>query len=308
MTQQLHDKFVILAGMPKCGSTSLFEYMIAHPKIAGAYKKEPNYFLPPELAFSRLAIGTKSNDAEVNLNDYLEAFPSVDGQAVYRLDGSIEYCNSWKSAEAIHTHLSNVKLIFILRNPVDRFISLYRFYKQTHHIPVNMTLEQFADGIDGAERLTKRSYNVGQYTDRLRPYWERFSHNKILLLSFSELKQNPLQLMQKVCGFLDLDASIYDDYHFKKYNVTRTARNTTIDRIQHKLIVKLRKPFLRYPKLFYYLRTIHLQTWVAVYEKINGKPVVHEPVDEAILARLRTYYADEAQKLYELTGVDGLLT
>jgi hypothetical protein len=304
---KLNDKFVIMAGSPKCGSTSLFEYMNAHPKIAGAFKKEPNYFIPPELKFYRISVGSQSKVLAEHIQDYLKAFPTTDGQGVYRLDGSIEYCNSWKSADAIFKNLSDVKLIFIFRNPVDRFISLYQFHKQTHRILENITLEQYMQGIDDYEEVTERAYSAGKYAERLRPFWERFDQKNILLLSFSELKNNPLQLMQKVCTFLDIDATLYDNYKFTKHNVTLAAKNKTIDRIQYKIIARLRRPFLRYPQLFYYLRAIHLRTWVPLYQRLNGKAVDKNNIPSDAIEFLRDYYKDEARLLYELTGVDGLL-
>lgn len=308
MAQQLNDKFVIIAGVAKSGSTSLFEYLNAHSQVVGAYVKEPNYFLDPDVAPNRKYQSKwESKYLSTPIQDYYNVFPAVQNKEDYRLDGSIRYWSVSSTSEIIHARLPNAKLIFIFRNPVDRFISMYRYQKQMHRIPSDITIEQYVQGIDGHNQPKKDILASSKYADRLRSYWERFDHNNIILLGFSELKNNPQQLMQKVCKFLNIDDQVYENYHFVHHNETQAAKNMTLDRLQFNLIMPIYNKIERHPRLFNVVRAINRRTWYPLYQYLNGKSDDKGEISNDVRDYLRDYYKDEARLLVELTGVDGLL-
>ncbi|MEI7803017.1 MAG: sulfotransferase domain-containing protein, partial [Bacteroidota bacterium] len=106
---------LILAGVSKCGSTSLFSYLAAHPDVCGSNVKETQFFMP--LKFGKpLPL----------LNEYEKFFTNCVDEK-YRLDATPYYLFGGKKiATAIRENLGEVKIIFILRNPVGRCYSWYQ--------------------------------------------------------------------------------------------------------------------------------------------------------------------------------------
>lgn len=307
-TQQLDDKFVIIAGVAKAGSTSLFEYISDHPDICGAVDKEVGFFFHPQIAdqqpYKTLWTGKAHTDA---ISTYLNAFSCADDNQI-KLDGTTGYFHSPGTAQSIYDCLPNAKLIFIFRDPVQRFISIFRFHQQGHNIASTLSIQDYIKmQTDNLFVNTERVLVSGRYEQLLRPYWELFNHDDILLLSFTQLKTDPMALMRRVCTFLDIDATFYHSYTFKRHNPTQTYHNLTLDRLQSKLIMPTRKQLQRFPQLFRLISAINHRTWLPFYQRLNGKPLATSDIPADALAFLRDYYKDEARLLHELTGVDGLL-
>jgi hypothetical protein len=308
MVQQLNDNFVIIAGASKSGSTSLFQYLSDHPHICEAVDKEIGFFFHPQIAqqqpYKTLWTGKFYTD---ELSTYLNAFVCQDNKS-YKLEASTGYIYSPDSAQVIHQSLPNAKLIFIFRDPVERFISIFKFHQQRHHISPTMTIEQYIEmQTDSMFVNTTRILRTGNYAQLLRPYWELFNHDELLLLGFSQLKHDPKALMRRICTFLEIDASYYQNYTFDQHNPTQTYRNLALDRFQSNLIMPIRRQLQRYPQVFRTVSAINYRTWLPLYQRLNSKPVDKSDIPADAINFLRDYYKDEARLLYELTGVDGLL-
>ncbi|TSA49978.1 MAG: hypothetical protein D4R43_02975, partial [Sphingobacteriales bacterium] len=106
---------LIVAGVSKCGSTSLFSYLAAHSEVCGSNVKETKFFMP-----------LKFGQQLPPLSEYENYFTNYNNEK-YRLDATPSYLFGGKKlAQAIRDNLSDVKIIFILRNPVGRSYSWYQ--------------------------------------------------------------------------------------------------------------------------------------------------------------------------------------
>ncbi len=122
--KKLREKFGLLPnfmiiGIPKGGTTSLFNYLSRHPDVAMSVRKEINYF---------------SNNYNKGLGWYRSFFPTVFyklflqifiGKSILVGEASTSYLFRPRSAERTHKLLPQCKLIMLLRNPVDRVPSQY---------------------------------------------------------------------------------------------------------------------------------------------------------------------------------------
>ena len=219
--------FVII-GESKCGTTSLYNYMIQHPAIKPALTKEINFFNwsydKPQNWYSA-HFPTKFKK-KLSKNIYKKPFLTGESTPLYLFNSQVP--------RRMFETIPNVKIIVVLRNPVDRAYSHY------HDLGVRLGKEKrtFDDAINsqlkilGEKNYVTTDYD-GNFTDRLYQYVERgiyFDHLKIwmdvyplkqfLILKTEELEMNPSEILNSVFKFLSLPN--YDKINFeRKYNVTR---------------------------------------------------------------------------------------
>ena len=107
-----------IAGFEKCYTTSIFDTLIQHPDLHGAYEKEVHFFADTPYNKRR------------NLIDYHCSFPLTWKWSSKRMiEASPCYANE-KSVRFILNYNTKAKSVFLLRYPVDRFISSWRM----HHL------------------------------------------------------------------------------------------------------------------------------------------------------------------------------
>lgn len=200
----------LIIGAQKAGTTSLYNYLIQHPQVEKAIEKEVHYF---DLNYYK------------PFEWYLQCFPGLGGNKKNITgEASPYYIFHPTCAVRIKEKLPKVKLIIILRNPVDRAYSHY------HHAVRNLgeTLA-FEEAIEMEEaRLAGEleklerdpfycSYNYqhysylsrGIYVDQLKNWYDLFPAKQILLLKYEELFSNPSDYMNKVSEFLKISPHNY---------------------------------------------------------------------------------------------------
>ena len=125
---------LIVAGVPKAGSTSLHMYLSKHPDICGSYTKEINFFSPLH----------RGHDLHP-LSEYAGHFSHAAGER-YRLESSPGYLYGRGIANGIRETLGeDVRIIVVLRNPVERVMSFYNRAVGQLKLPPDYSLEQFID-------------------------------------------------------------------------------------------------------------------------------------------------------------------
>lgn len=170
-------------GTVKAGSTWLFKALKEHPEIYVPDAKDLKYF---DVHYSRRSF-----------EKYLGYFKGGIGKkAVGEL--SHDYFTRPLYAERIHCHLPDVKLICCLREPGDLAISSYKYIRMLRR-EANTTFADFLEGYFAEMRYA-------DYLDNLRPFFNLFPSENILILFFDELKANPGKFIQRVYEFLGVDS------------------------------------------------------------------------------------------------------
>ena len=109
----------IIPGFMKCGTTSLYDYIAQHPNVLPASQKEIMFF-------------NNEKSYKLGLDWYRANFPPISKDANYITgEASTLYALDFTIPEKLYQAFPNIKLIFILRNPVDRAISHYYFNVNT---------------------------------------------------------------------------------------------------------------------------------------------------------------------------------
>jgi hypothetical protein len=202
--QRLPD--FIIGGAPRSGTTWLYELLNRHPRVymARPSKPEPKFFLVDQIY-------------EKGLSYYCHWFADA---APDQLAGekTTNYLESPVAARRIRKHLPKVKLIFILRDPVERAYSNYLWSRMN-----GLEHEEFLVALDLEE---KREFELpdplrfarphayfgrGQYSELLRPYFDLFAREQILCLRFEDLIEDRDALIAKLAGFLNIEPRPQDD-------------------------------------------------------------------------------------------------
>ncbi|ACK73095.1 sulfotransferase [Gloeothece citriformis PCC 7424] len=196
----------LMIGVQRSGTTSLYKYLIQHPQILVSHSsRETYYFDNPE------------NYAK-GLSWYLKHFPlKVQKGNKLTFEASPSYLYYPYIPKLIHQDLGEIKMIVILRNPVDRAYSAWQMFHSYGELPLAHLRERadirtFAEAIEQEfnPEINKATYpynyiNRGKYVEQLENYYKYFDKEQILLLSFEELGQDLNSVLNKTCDFLNIE-------------------------------------------------------------------------------------------------------
>jgi hypothetical protein len=195
-THRLPD--FIIAGAPRAATSWLYILADRHPEIemAKPMRPEPKFFLIDEL-FDR------------GLDYYAATW--FDGLRRGRVIGekSTNYLESPVAAERIHRSLPNVRLVFMLRNPVERAYSNYLWTRrnglETESFERALALEEARERNLAPELRYARPYayfSRGLYAEHLGRYFRLFARDRILVLRQEDVASNPRAVAQRFQQFV----------------------------------------------------------------------------------------------------------
>lgn len=224
---------LIIGGVTRAGTTSLFNYLSDHPEICPATLKETRFFLSHDYPIHRKYF------FEQGIENYLEFFSHCDSGCV-RLEATPDYLFSAGTAQRIKASLPSVRFIFVLRDPIARLVSWYKFARQNRMILPQTTFVEFMgsqtsyigseDSVSAPQHL--RALTQGRYSRFMGEYIEAFGSKDILILRTDALSHSPRIVMEQICRFTNIDMTFYRTYQFKVTNESYAVRNTRLHEIQ----------------------------------------------------------------------------
>ena len=175
------------------GGTSYLAYVLGrHPDVCMTYPKEPGFFsTSPEK--SAPVVYHKG------LGFYRKYFLEYRGQK-HIGDASTIYFVDPASPRLIHQHIPNVKLVFSLRNPIDRVYSHY-----WEDIKNGRKRPDFKTFLFSKDEQSRRHLHCSRYDIHLRRYFAQFSRDQMLILLYDDLKNNRVHTIDTILSFLGLE-------------------------------------------------------------------------------------------------------
>ncbi len=208
------DKYVIIIGAMKSGTTTLFELLAAHPKIAPASPKEPGFF-----AFDEL--WQQGYDWYHRLFDFDPAHHS------YRLEASTDYTKApfvtdiWDRMRA--SPHKKFKLIYIMRDPVKRLESHARHTQKTRKELGQQISPRPDHSLDAG--LSQISLAASQYAYQLDQFTEAHAQGDLHVMSFEALRLDPKASMAAVFDFLGLESDFQSE-ELPRHNIASERKET----------------------------------------------------------------------------------
>ena len=298
--QRLPDFLIIGAG--KSGTTSLDNYLKQHPALFMSEVKEPNYFAYEKIDFESLYEEAKQHyhDSVTDFDEYKSLFSDA-GEDQLAGETSNTYLVVEGSAETIKSHLPDVKLIAILRQPTERLYSRFLHLARENELPS----DNFEDVLDRDSIWWVRNDLVkeGFYYQNLSRFYNLFSAAQIKVIIYDDFRKDPQGVLDNIFQFLgveplkDLDFSV-------NYNKSGFVKNKFYDRtLGHNSVILRSVKKLMPRSLFEKAKnSIFLQKMV---NKVRDQNLSQPKLDPELKSKItKEVYQDEIGKLEGLIGRD----
>lgn len=230
----------VVVGAPKSGTTSLYFYLRQHPNIYLPKIKELHYFSFPELGLHSSGPG----DAAVlsglcqTWGQYTAQYADVSNHSAIG-DISPSYLYYSSSARKIVETLGLVRIVAIVRNPVDKAYSQYM-----HMVREGLETLSFSDAI--AAESGRRDQGWGDmwrymesslYGDRLDEFVTVFGQENVKVILFEDFIENTPSILTDLLNFIGVnpEIEISTDETFNRTGMPRSRYISDILRNQSPL-------------------------------------------------------------------------
>ncbi len=229
----------LVIGAPRSGTTMLHYSLGQHPEIYVSPNKETNFFL-----FDGAEVrpsGVAERDLEMikrrsatTLEEYAALFAGATDAHRAVGKSSPTYLLCPEVAPRIKARLPEVRLVAILRQPVEQALSLY-MVRQGGNLPGTGLAESFVEALTADpprpdhERDGPAIVEYGLYHRYLSAFFEQFDHRQIKVVLLEELERDSGRFFADLFCFLGVDDSFRPAQ--QRYNETGTARSATIHRM-----------------------------------------------------------------------------
>lgn len=292
--------FLFIGGTTKAGTTSIYNYLKVHPSINQCVFKEPRYFLSKSYPLP------KPKEVNRSKENYLKLFKTNNNKNLY-IDATPDYLGDLGSAKLIKETLENenIKLIFILRNPITRLVSWYNFAKQIGELDKNDSFEDYIKwNVEPPTPapLHLRALEQGRYILYLKEYLRYFDRDQVKIILFEEFINNEEKIIKDICNFCKLDQSFYDNFNFIKYNESFVSKRPRLSRLYRKLFYNAKLILAKHGATFNLIQKIYLavkkQYPKLSSKKKNANTFKANNISPKSLRFLKTYYF-EYNKMFE---------
>jgi hypothetical protein len=214
----------LIIGAQRCGTTSLYIYLVQHPDVKPCFMKETHYF---------------DKKSSRSITWYQSFFPLKNGSPASKRmekraitgEATPYYLFDPLVPERVYRKLPDVRLIILLRDPVERAYSHYQMNKRSgvEKRPFRVCVEQEMKELENRQnpgwstahktrdQIAFHSYLVrGIYIDQIKRWRKWFLEDQFLVLKSEAFYQDPEKSLKRVSQFLALP----DDWpdHYQAYN------------------------------------------------------------------------------------------
>jgi hypothetical protein len=215
---------LLVAGVPKAGTGSLFWYLGQHPDICPSTVKEIGYFTPLRRAGGTLA----------GVEAYKQHFSHWAGQR-YAMEATPNYCYGGERLRAgIKDTLARPRIVISLRDPVDRLWSAYTMQRTKGNL---LGIRSFDDYVSACEEVRRRGetvralagLSVGMYGDYVPGWLDAFGED-VKVVFMDDLNAEPRAVVAGLCRWLAIDDRATESLDYEVRNATAHARNPGVGR------------------------------------------------------------------------------
>jgi len=198
---------VVICGAPRCGTTSLYSYLRAHPQV-------------------RVPDDPRGGDGRLNIDR--DPHGLFDERALPR----------------VLAQSNRPRLLLILRNPCERLQSLFRQARdEREELPPDYDFDTFVgqliDGsfprrFGGGLADQAAALQQGQYVRFIEPLWREVP-DRVVVVFAENMARYPRTFMIGVARRLQLDPTFYDSFAFGVENSSLKLRNRWLNRVAGRL-------------------------------------------------------------------------
>lgn len=191
----------MIIGAQKCGTTSLANHLAEHPQVCFCDEKEPNFF------------NTYSPWQE-HVKNYHKMFRCKTGQKLGEASTMYSSLPEFQDTHTkIYSYNPEMRLIYIMRDPVERIISHYA------HRLVRKRVEKTIE-----EEINSNAFYIDRslYSMQIKPYIETFGREQVYLLTYESMISQPREKLMEIAKFIDINLDFYNNVD-KLLNANRSS-------------------------------------------------------------------------------------
>lgn len=276
----------ILIGVQKAGTTSLYDWIAQHPDVYGPKGMKDFPFFCNDEYYKN------------GLKWFSKFFRDHHGEKII-FHGYVNHIYNNMSAQRIYDYKKDIKLLLILRNPIERAYSAFWYMRK---IGIE-TLKTFEEAIDIEDKRKSGNYRErnnltyidhGFYYKQLINFYKFFSKSQIFIAFFEDIKENRENLIKKIYNFLEVDENFVP-----LFNVENPSGVPRIGLIQRILSKKIAPPYIK--DLIPLDKRILIKDFLM---NLNVKKVNYSPIKLETKRNLINTYRDEILRLEDLLGID----
>ncbi len=277
-------------GAVKCATTWISKCLDEHPQICLSRIKEVRFF-------------NNVKKYRRGIDWYKSYFKNCPDDSI-KGEFTPGYMNFNQVAERIKRLFPNAKLIVSLRNPIERAYSDYWYSKVR-----GFELNEFKKAI----KENSRYVEWGFYYKKLKPFFELFPKENILVLIYEDITKNPLKFIQKIYHFLGVDKNFIPPSINKK--IWTTSENQFPFAGLNRIIIrsiKISKKNIFLKKIALLASSLGLKKVLSLMYRIGGmgrkmegvKSLPKPPIEESVRKCLQQIYKNDIRNLEKLIGRD----
>ncbi len=293
----MKDPKFIVVGTARAGTTALNNYLHQHPQIFLPAQKEPCFF-----CFAGKKLKYKKGKFAFAITEKAKYQGLFKDARAGQITGEIStpylflHEQTINNIKRYHSDPESLRIIIILRNPVDRAYSQYLWKVRDGREELS-----FEDALKQEKKRMEENYSFdyfyahrGLYFWQVKNYLENFKSVKIIL--FEKLRTDFESTMADLCNFLGVDSS-FEFERLGNINSSSFPRFGTLGKlitVESKIKMKI-------------LSSIPESVKIGIKEsfnKLNSSSRIPLPIAASTGIYLQNYFRDDIMRLQELTGID----
>jgi hypothetical protein len=284
----------MIAGAPKCGTTALYRYLQTHPQVFLTEPKEPHFYAEDLGAHREVP----------QRDDYLRLFDKVQPQHCAIGEASVWYMHSAHALERVKAEHPDIRLLILLRNPVD-------FVRSLHSDMVWVCFEDETD-LEKAWALSEQRragqrvpalcqvpwfldyQRVGLLGHHVQRMMQIFPREQIKFILLDDLQQSPQRVYEETLSFLGLESDGRTE--FPRFNASKQNRSPFLAACRAAVIRSLPRSVVNAGKklgLGYVSNSVM---------QLNSRPASKSPLRKDFGFELYEFFREDIALLSELIG------
>jgi hypothetical protein len=290
--------FLVIGAM-RAGTTALYRFLMQHPQIYLSPIKEPKFFALENHPLDFRGPGDRvrmRRDARVSRDSYAALFRDAPAASAVG-EASTLYLYSDTAPLAIRRLRPDVRLIAVLRHPVDRAYSAYLHMVKKGWEP----LRDFRAALLAEDERLREHWapdtwpyrHMGFYAAQLARYVSLFDREQVRVYLYEDLCARPVPVLQDMFRFLGVDAGFVPDVSLR-YNVSGIPRSARLQAL-------INRP----PRLKTAVETVLPERWrVRLGLAVHRWNLTRPALDEETRRDLLDGYREDVLRLEDLIRRD----
>lgn len=285
---------LVIAGVPKAGTSALHRWLRDHPDVVGSSEKETYFFADPGTHMFR-----PWATCTAGLEGYANYFRDGGAGAVIRVEATPAYIYYREALERIPQLPTQPKCLFVVREPASQIYSMFRYFQSNWDwIPAGMNFRDFIGAVRegrssfGGNELARDALGNGAYVNFLGPWRDTLGSERFRVATFDEFCADPAGFAKSVAAWAGIAPEFYASYPFPRENETYDVKS----RLAQKLNIAIRAGLPK-GRLYDALRS--------AYRSLNTRrPSPPDEDDRRVIEELRQHFRPHNRRLEREFGLD----